>query len=686
MVRCPLRPLGHHDSSTDADAVRHLAGLWSDPVLREAVHVASSVLAGQVEQVLAAGGSVDRRKAAAARRALLKYAIRITSRPTPFGTFGGVAMVEPGSEPLTVGELDLHRKRARLGFGPLRRIKDRWESAGEDLCVQVNPTARAARGRVTVAVNPRAGAGRTNETVSVRLGAPLAHVLDQAATPVGMGRLAESLRAAFPDVPQEMLDGFLQQLVERGVLITELALSGLDPDPLRRLRARLADPELEHLAALVEKYAATPVGGGVDALDAVCRELRTDAHAAQEHLQVDTALAVGGQVPAEVAQRAVAAVDALARTSLVPANPPELHEHAARFLDMYGQALVPLPEVLDPVTGIGTPAGYPTSPHRSRDRSPGPEMMPFLEAGRRLRARLVDRARTSGEVIVVLEPSDLAQLPAPPGRMPATYDVFVQVDTAGGELAVAISPIGVSFPAGKAHGRFAHLDAAVLDHVELMTELDERAHPGHLLVEIDYVNNRDRVNHVAAAPSVRSHRLRVTSCAGTGASLTVDDLLVGVEDGAFHLVHAADGRRVLCRRTNLVTPETGADLVRFVEEVSYCGFLRPVWTWGELEDGLDFLPGVECAGVLLTPPRWRVPEPSGGEAERLAALRQWSRGADVPDHVHVGAADNRLLLDLRDPLHLDLLAREIRAGSRFVSAALPPGRRGHARGAVDRAR
>lgn len=512
--------------------------------------------------------------------------------------------------------------------------------------------------------------------------------------PVALAAIRESLAEAFPDADREVLARFVGQLVRHGILLTELTPSAFDTDPMARWTRACQGgdgPLAQRLRAAREtiaSYRATAVGEGTRELRAVYAALRTDGNAVQEQLQVDLSLAMSGQVPAHIAPEIEAAVDALMRMSLLSSGFPELRRHTELFADTFGRSLVPLHRLFDPVRGIGAPAGYPSSPHRPNEGlQHGDES--FL-AGRRLRAALIDRARRTGTTTVTITPEDLAAFPAAAGTPPTSYDVFFQLDRGeGDDIRITLSPVGVATPAGKAGGRFAHGDPAVEAHVREVIGAEKAVHGDALLCELDYVSNRSRVNNVAVAPSVYDYRLKVTTGVWEDAGepapeqIAFADLLVGVEGGRFHLVHAPTGRPVEIRTANLVTPEIATGVVRFLQEIALDGVCRPAWTWSELEPLADFLPGVEFGGVTLSPPLWRVPAVTGTPGEQDERLVRWAAEAGLPDHVHIGTHDNRLLLHLADRIHRDLLRRE--AGTVRSSSRRPPRRTGWASSGTVRA-
>ena len=89
VLRCLLGTVADYpDDPVEWGDLDAIARLWSGDGIREAVLLASLVRAAQVEKLLVPSGTdtpVKKRKRL--HKALLKYAVRLSSRRTPFGMF-----------------------------------------------------------------------------------------------------------------------------------------------------------------------------------------------------------------------------------------------------------------------------------------------------------------------------------------------------------------------------------------------------------------------------------------------------------------------------------------------------------------------------------------------------------------------------------------------------------------------
>src|SRR5438045_5241334 len=87
MVRAPLLPVEWYRALADGEDP---LSFLSDPRIRRALAVGSPSLLGTVERFQRSG--LARRDAEQMRAKLLRYLIRISTRPTPYGLFAGVAL------------------------------------------------------------------------------------------------------------------------------------------------------------------------------------------------------------------------------------------------------------------------------------------------------------------------------------------------------------------------------------------------------------------------------------------------------------------------------------------------------------------------------------------------------------------------------------------------------------------
>ena len=162
LVRCATGPTTSYPASRSAsdDVEEVVTHLWTDPLLRDSVTVASPVLAARADDVASGRAPrMDARQLDRLERSLVKYAIRLSSRPTPFGLFSVTGTASFGPEPLRL-DLGGTDKCVRLGQRFVKRLRHQVEDSSDAYRVVVNRASVVGDDRVTVLVHPRAGDDR----------------------------------------------------------------------------------------------------------------------------------------------------------------------------------------------------------------------------------------------------------------------------------------------------------------------------------------------------------------------------------------------------------------------------------------------------------------------------------------------------------------------------------------------
>lgn len=659
-LRCAT---GAVDRYPDADAEwgdrSAIAELWSQRTLREAVLLASPVLATQVTRALETDRSATPvKKLRRIHKGLLKYALRLSTRCTPFGTFAGMTMLPFGTgDPVLAVE---HRRHVFASRTLARRLAQDVRAGGAARLF-TNPAVLRRGDRYVIAV--LRGSEVTDDTVSVRATGPATLAMEFARVARPRQRIEEYLAGTYPDAPPATIDRLITQLVDAEVLLSTADPSFFDVDVLDRVPATA--PGLAEIRQALRRYANAGADTATDELRtllAVCGpggELQRDIH-------IDIELTASGSVPVAVRSAAETAVRLLTRTTLFTGRDPALNDFCDAFQERYGHTLVPLLHAVDEELGIGFPRSYGGGTPPAGKNGGQPKQ-------RDLRGRLLERARRLGTGTVEITDADIEDLPEPEA-LASGYDIFLRLHR--GSSGPVATVIGANFPGGSAVGRFTPAIAAADTHLRRCADWDQHwwsaaaADGNGVVVDIDYVCGRDGVNEVAATGRVFPKTLVVNSDPGDDPerTLRLSDIYLGLAGDRVRLF-LADGTPLRCQQLNMVTVETGARIVRLLQDISNDGFVRPYWSWGELESGIHFFPEVRYDGVVVAERRWRYPDTA---PRTVQAVRTWLSDADVERYVLIGELDNRLHLDTEHPLHLDLLIDQIGKGHTWLHAAPTP--------------
>jgi thiopeptide-type bacteriocin biosynthesis protein len=614
---------------------------------------------------------------------LRRYLIRMKTRPTPYGLFAGVGLVEFGAVTdlrLGAGE---PRTRTRPDMGWLADLVGALES---DIAVRrrlrffANPSVLVRAGHVFLAEAAPHGTGRPGEPVTLRATGVVRRVLELARTPIPHDQLvAELLSASGATV--EKVEALIAELWKHTVLLSDLRPPLTCPDPAQHIRRRLAEVPaagpamdgLERLRASLERWDALPLGDRLAAWPDLVEQVGAvhPLRRSPSPLQVDMALALEGrQVHAAVAQAAASAGELLLRLSPCPRGLPHIEAYRRAFEARYGpDREVALLELLDPYFGLGPP-----SPGKGGAGPDGP-----ARRDRELR-RLALRAQRDRRLVVELDDRLLERLetwsPGGGDGAPVSLDVsvFAVARSAAaldaGDFQVVVGPNVGAEAAGRGTGRFGELlggeGVAALSRA---ASAEAARMPDRCWSEVVYPPRHARSANVAVRPAIRAYEIVVGATPGVPWErvIPLDELVVGVREGRLRVRWPAMGTEVAVAAGHMLDVTRAPDVVRFLFEAAGDGRaqLSP-FDWGSART-FPFLPRVQRGRVVLSLARWRVEtgdHPEALPADRLeafgAGLDDWRSGWSVPRHVYLAAADHRLLLDLEDPDCVGLLREEVR--------------------------
>ncbi|MFF4381713.1 lantibiotic dehydratase [Kitasatospora sp. NPDC001547] len=686
-MRTPLLPVRGPGAATGEPRAA-----LADPRVSRALAVGSPDLLDALQRP---GASA--RDAARAELKLARYLIRMSTRPTPYGAFAAVSLAGWGERTTLSVRNDADHLRTRPDMGWLTELclaLDEDHAARADSLWTAAALAVERHGRLTLADGPGADTGSVRLTTAVR------EALRAARRPVPYGVLRRHL-LEHTGGSAEQVERLLEELWRQRLLVTDLRAALTCADPAQELRGRLAGrpacaPSAAALGALLAEMADLD---GAPAQEAPQRVRALARHAEAVHpargpaLQSDLARPVGGErLAAGVGEECARAVELLLRLSPQPLGGPELAAHRAAFVQRYGDdRQVPLLELLDERTGIGPLA-----------HAHGARPAPTPEAAARRANTLTDLALGAlrdGRRVVELTDALLADLQsldaaAAPGCAPLSLELSAFVAAASrravdrGDFLLVVGPNLGASSAGRSLGRFADLLApqgpAAL---RALTEAEDRARPGTApAAEVVYLPASHRMANVVVRPAVTGHEIVLDVPAGVNAehTLTPDDILVSVHDDRYRLRSRRLGTELRPTTRHMLNPHQAPAVCRFLDEVARDGSPEfAPFDWGPAA-GFPFLPRVQYGRIVLAPARWLLrPTPddgansnSNGDGGRAFAARvaAWRAAWHVPARLYLTMADNRLLLDLDDPGHVEQLRAEAR-GSRgavlLLQEALP---------------
>ncbi|MFF0161677.1 lantibiotic dehydratase [Streptomyces sp. NPDC005263] len=691
LLRAAAMPLtglpGWWPDPSDTDACgRWLKQVWADARFAGAVRQASGDLATRVDAIC--GGQPARSKQVRrAAMATVRYLLRATGRPTPFGLFAGVTAVSVGSTP-HVRWGDAHRAVARVDTEWLDDVIVRLEACPallERLDVVLNNLAARRGGRLHVPHGGPMGA-------TVRRTSAVGVIEDLARRPVHFTALAEQLAASFRSAEPQNIRTLLGALVREKFLITSLRAPMTSTDPLSHLIERLHGAgagtvpevaqvlhELEAVQLAVHEHNRRPASVQGPAREELTGRLRRLSDAGRSPLAVDLRLDAEVRIPESVAQEMERAADALLRLTRRPAGQGVWKEYQVAFWERYGTGtLVPVKDVVDPASGLGYPAEYPGS----RMTAPPPTVS---ERDERLLA-LAWQALADGSREIVLTDhliDSLAGEPLTGQEAPPHVEMCARLHADSlsalehGDFTLTVTPARA---AGTLTSRFTP--------VAIGTGLDEiyRQVPtgveNALTAQLSFPPLYPHTENVARIPAYLPHVISLgehRSPDDTSPTLIdVDDLAVTATHTRLYLVSIS--------RRRLVDPQVfhamaldkqPPPLARFLAHLTRS--FGPAWTgfdWGPHGARLPFLPRVRYGRMVLSPSRWNLtaddlPSRGADMREWADALGRWRKRWHCHGAVELREDDRTRRLQLDVPAHAIVLRAHLDRGAHAALTEAP---------------
>ncbi|MEM9558373.1 MAG: lantibiotic dehydratase [Acidobacteriota bacterium] len=695
----------------DADTTRlraRLADIFDDPMLQEAVFIASPSLAGSQRYWRE---DPESKRGQRVERSLVSYLGRLCTRSTPFGLFAGCAVgrVAGNGGPtdgvaersrLALRARTLHRRVSRVDkayvYGICEDLR-RDRSLRRELTFTANDSLYLHGANYRFAQTAVDQSRLTHRLVEVERSEPVDCVLRRAAGGATVAELAAALATSDPDddIPLDDATAFVHALIDHHLLVSSLSPIVTGDDPAREIAAQLArlTPRTAALAERLtqirhELAAIDRLGLGVpptryqgvfpdeDALRQLLPIQLLQSWPEERLVQVDLLTATDDlTISRDLADQALEAASVLHRLR-GPSAHADLESFRDAFVARYQDREVPLLEALDEDAGI--PFDATESP--LVDASPLLEGLTFPPAENPTEVRwarrenhlfrLLCRALASGVRELALTPDDLDALGGEaPLPLPDAFSIAATIVGSVDELRTGRPRLYLKWldgpPGGRTVGRFSPLDEQLRGELRESVRNEEACRPEWLFAEIVHLP-QGRAANVVGRPVLREHELTFLGRSGAadGQQIPAADVQIRVVGDEIQLRSKRLGHRVIPRLSCAHNPEAnGLGLYKFLIALQRQGTSGGVrWHWGPL-DAAPFLPRLTYGDVILAPARWRLEKESVEPlkampgAERFRAVRRLRRELRLPRVVGVAIGDEFVALDLDNILCVNVFVQ-----------------------------
>lgn len=687
LFRCPLLSVEDYASSLQtgtSEYVENLTSFLNSKIQIEALLAGSPSLAISLLELSNEDDDIDTHKAAQLLPSLVRYKIRMSTRPTPFAQFAGVGIgfVDTDRDAsILLSDRSCFKPHARLDMEYLLKMVFSIEELAEvrhQLKFYANPMVYKKNSRIYLPFSDGYGQGDKNQAVSVRTSKAVSSTLSYAREPVLWHTLRKNLANDFPSIDDRVFVKFLDTLWEQGILLSTLRPPLTIVGSLEWVIARLEETsyrglQLEKLHTLkmyLDNFNSLPIGEGRNVLTSLYKETGFSAGDKQNAIEIDTNLdVVHARLSNGVVDELKSAAHVLLRLSTIPIANRALADFAKDFVEKYSEREIPVLELLDDEVGLGPPATY---------RHPAPDvlkapLLPIQHARRdKTLLELAGTALHCRQHEVVLNESLLSDLEVEKDlehTAPPSLDLFAFVNAKDekalnrGEFLAMVAPRVGAAPAGRSFSRFCHvLPADVTDWLKAEAKAEEERYPDIVFADLVYNHPRGHATNVAVRPNLYSHQITInaTPTITDAQNIPLNDIVVGIKNGQFYLASRSLQKPLLVRSMHLLNFASAPNVCRFLQEVSddQEAKIGP-FDWG-VASQLPYLPRIRHNRTVISPARWALPSALGTSKVRnwREQFLRWRELWELPEFVYISQSDNRLLISLENDLHLSMLKRE----------------------------
>lgn len=609
------------------------------------------------------------------RGTMEKYFSRSFYRCTPFGLFAGCSVGEFGEEfEISLSCRNHYERCTRLDMNYVCALIQSLESdrlIRSKLLYYPNDSIYIIGGQLRYTEYFYKGTKRIHQLINVELSDHIQLVLVNAKDGIKIDDLAGLLVS--PDITREEAVEFINDLIDAQLLVSQLQPKVTGDNPLSVLISNLTAAGEAEICAILEKIHtllkvidSKPIGTTVhDYEDIIKLAEKTKVPFEPKFLfQTDMIKpATKAILPVNIVYEINDIIDFMGLFAY-GRNNYNLSRFAEAYLERFENREMPLFHILDNELGLG----YPVEKENSGDVNmliddlllgargymANPSSIAFSRLDNIMYKKYIEALR-SGINFISLTREDFQNTKTDLSALPNTLSVMCNIlkndrDTP----CIVVRSIGGS-SAANLLGRFCHLDTAIIDLVNSITEKEKEFNPDAIIAEIAHLPE-SRIGNIAHRPIIRDFEIHYLTQAGVEKEfrIGIEDLMISIKNGRIVLRSKKFDKEVLPRLTNAHNFGLNAmPVYQFLAEMQFQDNpISLMFNWGEVFNSFEYLPEVRYKEHIISFEQWRIPGSeiknfdSKDDLSLMVAIRALQEKHKISDHIVIPDGDNELFVDL----------------------------------------
>ena len=661
--------------------------LLEDPVFIEGIYWSSPQLHQTVLDFK--NGIVSPLKKTRLLMTLKKYALRASTRCTPYGIYAGCNVASIGiNDKSSIEEIKV--RIVRIDVGLLQQIVRHIEADNEiwpHLHYHINNSWYPLPNQYRFLESAIEGKKRQYQVSSIERTEVLEEIIELSKT--GLLNM-DNIFALMPgEVEYEESKAFVKGLIDTQFLTSELRLGLTIADELERLQQiveRLMQRGVAEagryvdlfalISAIIKQFEQLPIGvlplEEINALENILGEMGIEPMQGHLfHADLKQALIPDHYLPntdLKELNKAIRILSKLATTH--PAQDTQIVRFKSLFKEKYAGREIPLAEALDAEFGIGFPPGdgIGNSIHNSlieqldvlsktSGKAAAGKCHPWLQH---------KTAQLSAEIFekgLFINDKDLEEFTDKSTQLPNHFAVMGTVIPTGSTL---LQSVGGSH-ANVLLGRFGYMSDEMRKLCEEIADLEAERNKEVIFAEIIHIPE-GRVGNIARRPVLSKYEIPYLASSTLDAQnqLALEDLLVSVQQDEIILRSKKQDKRVIPRLSNAHNYHNSTvSVYKFLASIQHQGMPGFEINWGTDIHTKYFLPRLSYKKFILHPACWFLRETHINQivqAENpLTVIRSFLKNWHIPRFISFTEGDNELFIDTLNDSYLSLLLNEIKA-------------------------
>lgn len=676
-LRVPLLPLDFYCNLTKNKSITfdEFKSIWEDVIIKEAIFLASPELFEAIENWLD-GKITDAKKIQKLQNSLLKYLSRMSSRCTPFGLFAGCSIgAFSDSTNIELKTLNNFKRQTRFDMNFLVAFSQKLSKElyiRKQLLWYPNNSLYKIGNQyryVEYTYDERNMREHSIEAVSYT---PYLEIIIENARE---GKKIEDLAALLVDdeITIEDAIGFIEELIENQILVSELEPSVTGNDFLMQLKTNLNKLEgTETVLNDINLYQKglddvdLKLGNSSEKYINLSKSIKNkEANFELKHLfQTDLYTEVkANQLHVNIAYKIKRLMPFFNRIS-IPHQNSNLEQFKKAFVKRYETREVSLTTALDTEIGIGYIQGQDmndSTPFLNNLQIPVKTSAVQSFSMNAVQEILFEKINEIGKSYTLkLDDKDFTKLEINWNDLPDTMSTIVEIVNSEGEEKKVMSYIGGT-SAANLLGRFSTGHPTILNHVKNIIEIEKKIHPVKIVAEIIHLP-QSRTGNVIRRSKFREYEIPYLGKSNLpfNKQIHINDLTIAVKYNKIVLRSKKHNKEVLPKLTNAHNYSGGNSLpiYQFLCDLQKQNTRSSIgFYWGDILEKNAFLPRVVYKDFIFSEARWKITkeqmyllqeEGVSKTSNLIPIVNNWRAELQIPKLVQLIEGDNTLLINMEN--------------------------------------